>query len=62
MTSPARGAETSIRLASDPALQGRTGLYVTRRGAKRSSQRSYDRITAARLWQVTAALVGLPPT
>jgi retinol dehydrogenase 14 len=62
MTSPARGAATSIRVASDPALQGRTGLYVTSRGPKRSSQRSYDRITAARLWQVSAALVGLPTT
>jgi retinol dehydrogenase-14 len=60
MTSPTEGAATSIRLASDPAFRARTGLYVTRRGPKRSSRRSYDRTAAARLWQVSADLVGLP--
>src|SRR4051794_177659 len=60
MTSPAEGAATSIRLASDRAFRARTGLYVTRRGPKRSSRRSYDRTSAARLWQISADLVGLP--
>jgi NAD(P)-dependent dehydrogenase (short-subunit alcohol dehydrogenase family) len=62
MSSPAQGAATSIQLASDPALQGRTGLYFTRRGPKKSSERSYDRASATRLWQVSADLVGLPRT
>lgn len=60
MASPARGAATSIQLASAPALQGRTGLYLTKGGPQRSSKRSYDEATAARLWQVSADLVGLP--
>ena len=59
MRSPAQGATRSITLASDPALQGRTGLYVTRRGPATSSPRSYDRVTAAELWRVSADLVGI---
>ncbi|MGW3607950.1 SDR family oxidoreductase [Micromonospora sp. NPDC005161] len=59
MASPARGAATSIQLASAPALQGRTGLYLTKGGPQRSPKRSYDEATAARLWQVSADLVGL---
>ncbi len=60
MASPARGAATSIQLASAAALQGRTGLYLTKGGPQRSSKRSYDETAAARLWQVSADLVGLP--
>lgn len=59
MTSPAHGAATSIQLAAAPAFQGRTGLYVTKRGPQRSSKRSYDEATATRLWDVSADLVGL---
>lgn len=60
MASPSRGAWTSIQLASAPAFQGRTGLYLSKGRAKRSSAASYDEAVAAHLWKVSADLVGLP--
>jgi retinol dehydrogenase-14 len=62
MRSPARGAATSIYLASAPALEGVTGLFFANRKPKRSSKRSYDEATATRLWHVSADLVGLTGT
>jgi hypothetical protein len=49
----------SIRSASSPDLEHVTGLYFVNGKPKRSSKRSYDEATAARLWQVSADLVGL---
>jgi NAD(P)-dependent dehydrogenase (short-subunit alcohol dehydrogenase family) len=59
MRSPAKGAATSVYLASAPDLEGVTGCFFTNRKPKRSSKRSYDEATAARLWQESAQLVGL---
>ena len=59
MKTPAQGAATSIHLASAPDLEQVTGRYFANRKPKRSSQRSYDEAAAARLWQVSADLVGL---
>lgn len=59
MASPEKGAATSVRLASAPELEGRTGLYFGREGARASSPASRDRATAARLWTVSSDLVGL---
>jgi retinol dehydrogenase-14 len=59
MTTPAQGAATSIHLASAPDLEQVTGRYFANRKPKRSSKRSYDQAAAARLWQVSADLVGL---
>jgi len=59
MASAERGAATSIRLAAAPELEGRTGMYAGRHGARTSSPASHDRATAARLWTVSADLVGL---
>lgn len=59
MRSPAKGAATSIRLASAPDLEQVTGRYFVNSKPKRSSKRSYDEDAAARLWQVSADLVGL---
>jgi retinol dehydrogenase 14 len=59
MKSPAEGAVTSIRVASAPDLEQVTGRYFVNSKPKRSSERSYDQAAAARLWQVSAALVGL---
>lgn len=59
MKSPAQGAATSIHLASDPDLERVTGRYYVKSESKTSSKRSYDETTAARLWQVSADLVGL---
>lgn len=59
MASPQKGAATSIRLASAPELEGRTGLYADRKGFRMSSSASRDLAGAHRLWSVSADLVGL---
>ena len=58
MKSPARGAATSLHVASAAALEGVTGRYFANSKLKRSFKRSYDESAAARLWKVSAALVG----
>jgi len=59
MKSPTRGAATSIHLASAGYLAEVTGRYFADNTPKRTSERSYDKAAAARLWQVSADLVGL---
>lgn len=59
MKAPAQGAATSIHLASAPDLDQVTGCYFANGKLKRSSERSYDEAAAARLWEVSAALVDL---
>ena len=59
MKAPAQGAATSIHLASAPDLEQVTGRYFANRKPKRSSKASYDQAAAARLWQMSAELVGL---
>jgi retinol dehydrogenase 14 len=46
-------------LASAPDLEPVTGCYFANSKPKRSSKRSYDQAAGARLWQVSADLVGL---
>jgi hypothetical protein len=46
-------------LASAPNLARVTGCYFVNSKPKRSSKRTYDETAAARLWQVSADLVGL---
>lgn len=60
MKSPARGAETPVHLASSPDVEGVSGRYFANRTAKQSNTLSYDEAAAARLWRVSADLVGLP--
>jgi NAD(P)-dependent dehydrogenase (short-subunit alcohol dehydrogenase family) len=57
--SPEEGARTIIYLASSSAVEGVTGEYFVRQRAVRSSQVSYDRAAAERLWQVSAELTRL---
>jgi retinol dehydrogenase-14 len=57
MKTPRRGAATSIHLASGPDLAQVTGCFFARSRPKLSSERSYDRAVATRLWQVSADLV-----
>ena len=57
--SPEEGARTIIYLASSPAVKGITGEYFVKQQAVRSSQVSYDRAAAERLWQVSAELTRL---
>jgi NAD(P)-dependent dehydrogenase (short-subunit alcohol dehydrogenase family) len=58
MKSPAQSAATSIHVASAPDLEQVTGSFFANSRPKRSSKRSYDQVAAARLWQVSAELVG----
>jgi NAD(P)-dependent dehydrogenase (short-subunit alcohol dehydrogenase family) len=59
MKSAARGAATSIHVASAPELLGVSGLYFANSQPRKSSERSYDEAVAARLWQVSSELVGV---
>jgi hypothetical protein len=62
MKTPAQGAATSIHLASAPELEQVTGRYFADSKPKKSSKLSYDETAAARLWQISADLVGLTAT
>jgi retinol dehydrogenase-14 len=57
--SPEEGADNSIYLASSPDLDNISGQYFMKREPVRSSSMSYDRETAARLWQVSEELTGI---
>ena len=57
MKSPARGAATSIHLASAPDLAQVTGKYFVNGKPKASSARSYDEAAARRLWEISEELV-----
>jgi NAD(P)-dependent dehydrogenase (short-subunit alcohol dehydrogenase family) len=62
LKSPARGAATSIYLASSPEVEGVSGRYFASGRPKTSNKSSYDTAAAARLWRVSAELVGLTST
>jgi NAD(P)-dependent dehydrogenase (short-subunit alcohol dehydrogenase family) len=59
-SSPEKGAETPIYLASSPEVEGVSGKYFAKKAEAKSSERSYDTVTARRLWQVSAELTKLP--
>ena len=59
MKSPEQGADTAVYLASSRDIEGVTGRYFAGRKAKKSNKSSYDTAAAARLWGVSADLVGL---
>jgi len=56
---PERGARTSIYLASSPEVESVSGKYFARRRQERSSDASYDREAARKLWEVSEELTGL---
>ena len=57
--SPNKGAETSVYLASSPAVEGVTGKYFARKRETRTSNASYNEEAARRLWEVSSELSGL---
>jgi NAD(P)-dependent dehydrogenase (short-subunit alcohol dehydrogenase family) len=57
--SPEQGAETSIYLASSPAVEGLSGLYFKDCRAILSSEASNDERAARRLWDVSLEMTGL---
>jgi len=60
--SPAKGAETSLYLASSPEANGVTAKYFVKKRAVESSPESYDTAVARRLWDMSAQLTGLVPS
>ncbi|HEY0778188.1 MAG TPA: SDR family NAD(P)-dependent oxidoreductase, partial [Gemmatirosa sp.] len=58
MTSPAKGARTSVFVASDPAIRGATGGYYKKARLSRSSGPSYDVAAQDALWAATERMVG----
>jgi NAD(P)-dependent dehydrogenase (short-subunit alcohol dehydrogenase family) len=58
-TSPDKGAETSIYLATSPEVEGVTGKYFVRSREAESSPASHDRDAARRLWEVSEQMCGL---
>src|SRR5665213_1579664 len=59
LKTPAQGARTSIYLASSPDVDGVTGQFFINRRPKAAKKVAYDPDMTARLWQVSADLVGL---
>ena len=59
MKSPAKGAETSISLASSPEVEGVTGQYFVNKKIAESSPESRDVQLAQRLWEVSEKLAKL---
>jgi NAD(P)-dependent dehydrogenase (short-subunit alcohol dehydrogenase family) len=57
--SAARGARTSIWLASSPEVAGVTGQYFARYRVSKVSDAARDEAAARRLWEVSARLTGL---
>lgn len=56
--SPARGARTSIYLASSSDVEGVSGRYFARRKQENSSEASRNEEAARRLWEVSEELTG----
>ncbi|NJN27642.1 MAG: SDR family oxidoreductase [Cyclobacteriaceae bacterium] len=57
--SPAKGAETSIYLASSMGAKGESGQYWDKSKPKPSSKKSYDTEGATRLWQICKELCAI---
>jgi hypothetical protein len=61
MVTPDRGADTVVWAASSPTLDGRTGLYLTKRTVEQPSHRARDAQLADRLWAVSEVLAPAGP-
>jgi NAD(P)-dependent dehydrogenase (short-subunit alcohol dehydrogenase family) len=59
LKTPAQGAQTSIYLAASSEVERVTGQYFVNRKPRRANPIAYDAGMMARLWQVSADLVGL---
>lgn len=55
---PAKGAQTSIYLASSDEVEGITGKYFSKGKLKKSTKASYDRDAWVRLWEASEELTG----
>jgi len=61
LKTPAQGAETPIYLASSPAVSGANGQFFINRKPKTANKTAYDTDVSARLWKISADLVGISP-
>ena len=59
--SPDRGADTSVYLALDPAVDGVSGEYFVKRRARPPARHARDAELARRLWEASEELVSLRP-
>jgi NAD(P)-dependent dehydrogenase (short-subunit alcohol dehydrogenase family) len=59
LKTPAKGAQTSIYLASSPEVDGVSGRFFVNRMPKTPNKVAYDTKMTARLWDVSADLVGM---
>lgn len=59
MKTPKKGAETSVYLASSPAVEVMNGKYFMDKKPVNSSKDSYNKALAEKLWQLTKQQVGL---
>jgi retinol dehydrogenase-12 len=57
--SSAKGAQTSVYLASSPDVEGVTGQYFAKCHVAKPSDAALDDAAAARLWDLSAAMTGL---
>jgi NAD(P)-dependent dehydrogenase (short-subunit alcohol dehydrogenase family) len=56
---PEQGAQTSLYLASSPAVTGVTGKYFNNKRIRRASRQSRDSDLAEKLWDISTRLTGL---
>lgn len=60
LVGPAEGAKTSVYLATSPEVKGVSGKYFSGQKPVPSSDASYEKEAAKRLWNVSLELTGLP--
>lgn len=53
MTTPAKGAATSIHVVTSPTIESGSGQYFVKSGPVQSSAASYDEAVQERLWAVS---------
>jgi retinol dehydrogenase 14 len=60
MITPEEGGDRIVHLAASPEVEGQTGGYYDKNRRVTPSALAQDAAVAARLWDVSARLVGLP--
>ncbi len=53
-----RGVDSTVRLATDPSLEGVTGRFFDREAEARAEDQAYDPAARRRLWDLSEALAG----
>jgi retinol dehydrogenase 14 len=61
LKTPAQGAQTPVYMASSPDMDDVTGQFFANRKPKTANKVAYDKDMAARLWRISADLVGMTP-